>query len=144
MTQSRTRGHATGRMMRKQLATVLITLTLSAFSARGAAPTTEPIGDAALAERFAQMAQTNLAARAVNETTLTEASALLEAACKLNAYDSRLAHLRAEACLSLHDADGALEALKQASLIDSNDQVAQVKIIDLYAAGMQSADAKIS
>src|SRR5436190_17026981 len=113
-------------MMRKQLATILISLTLSPVSAYGAAPTTEPIGDAAIAERFAQMAQTNLAARAVNEITLTEASALLEAACKLNPYDSRVAHLRAEACLSLHDVAGALEALKQAASIDGNDQVAQV------------------
>ena len=55
-----------------------------------------------------------------------------------------VAHLRAEACLSLHDVAGALEALKQAASIDGNDQVAQVKIIDLYAAGMQSADAKIN
>src|SRR5438093_1920160 len=130
-------------MMLKQLATGFTTLLLFTATIRAAAPTTDPAGDAAVAERLAQMAQSNLATRAIGDITLREAAALLEAACKLDPTDPRYPHLRAEACLSLGDRDGALEALKQAGLIDGSDQGAQTQIIDLYAARMESADAKI-
>jgi tetratricopeptide (TPR) repeat protein len=139
-------------MMLKHLAIGLTSLALVTTTALAAAPTTDPVGDAALAERIAQMAQSNLAGRAITDTTLKEAAALLEAASKLDPTDARYPHLRAEACLSLltsdpvgsrHYADDALDALKQAANIDGSDQGAQVQIIDLYAAEMESADGKI-
>src|SRR5438034_11453705 len=130
--------------MRKRLAIVLTLLFLLPTVSNAAPPTTDPVGDSALAERFTQMAQNNLASRAIGDITLREAAALLEAACKLDNTEPRFAHLRAEACLSLRDTEGALEALKLAASLDGNDQVAQAQIIDLYAAKMESADQKIN
>src|SRR5438046_10473000 len=109
--------------MRKRLAIVLTLLFPVPTVSTAAPPTTDPVGDGALAERFAQMAQNNLASRAIGDITLHEAAALLEAACKLDNTEPRFAHLRAEACLSIHDTDGAMEARKLAATLDRNDQV---------------------
>src|SRR3954447_9825302 len=70
-------------LMRKRLVIVLALLFLLPSATQAAPPTTDPVGDGALAERFAQMAQNNLASRAIGDITLREAAALLEAACKL-------------------------------------------------------------
>src|SRR4051812_4542539 len=120
--------------MRTQLVIGCIALALLTSVAHAAAPTTDPVGDDALAERLAQMAQSNLASRSISDIVLREAAALLEAACKLSPTDPRFPKLRAEAALALHDSDAALEAFKQSAAQDGNDQVAQVNIIDLYAA----------
>src|SRR4051812_41673354 len=130
-------------LMRKRLVIVLALLFLLPSATQAAPPTTDPVGDGALAERFTQMAQNNLASRAIGDITLREAAALLEAACKLDNTEPRYAHLRAEACLSLRDTEGAMEALKLAASLDGNEQVAQVQIIDLFAATKESADDKI-
>jgi hypothetical protein len=91
------------------------------------------------------MAQASLASRAINDTTLSEASALLEAACKLDPTDPRYGRLRAEACLSLRDEEGAIAALNAYTKTGegSVDQVAQCQLIDLYSAKMESADSKM-
>src|SRR4051812_14909880 len=109
-----------GSTMLKQLAIGLTILSVHVMACRAAAPTTDPVGDPAMAERFAQMAQNNLAGRNIGEITLREAAALLEGACKLNPNDPRLAHLRAEACLAVRDIDGAIEAPKLAASLDGN------------------------
>src|SRR6185369_13516482 len=97
--------HVTGIMMRKRFGIVLWTVIFSASPIFAATPTTDPVGDAAIAEHLAQMAQGSLASRAINDTTL------MEAACKLDPGDPRYPRLRAEACLSLQDEDGAIDAL---------------------------------
>jgi hypothetical protein len=132
-------------MMRTRFGIALCTVLLSTSTIFAATPTTDPVGDAALAEHFAQMAQASLATRAINDTTLTEASALLEAACKLDPSDPRYGRLRAEACLSLQDEDGAIAALTEYTKTadGSVDQVAQCQLIDLYSAKMESADSKM-
>jgi tetratricopeptide (TPR) repeat protein len=131
----------------KQSAIVLTVVISAGCIARADTPTTDPVGDAALAQRAAQIAQTNLATRTVNNITLREAALLLEAAAKLDPTDGRYPHLRSEACLSLHDTEGALDALKQCAALDGSDQGAQVQMIDLYSATdpqvSESADAKI-
>ena len=128
--------------MRKQLAIVLTTVIILSAAAR--CDSHHRSGGRCSHRRTAgAVAQTNLAMRAISDTTLSEAAALLEGACKLNPTDQRYPHLRADACLALHDNDGALEALNQCAALDGADQVAQVQIIDLYAAKRQSADAQI-
>src|SRR5581483_10259068 len=88
-------------MMLKQLA-IGCTILLLATATQAATPTTDPVGESALAERLAQMAQSNLTTRAISDITLREAASLLEAATKLDPNgempgDERYAHLWAEA-----------------------------------------------
>ena len=108
--------------MHKQLVSLFTTLILFVPAARGAAPTTDPIGDSAIAERFAQIAKSNLATRSIGDITLREAAALLQGACKLDPTDPRYPHLLAEACLALRDTDGAIKALTQCTTLDGSDQ----------------------
>ncbi len=142
--------------MRKPLAIILAVSFFFLVSACGAdTPASQPAasapaphgppdpGELALAERLAQMAQTNLTLRPISDITMKESAALLEAATKLNPYERRYYQLRAEACLSLRDVDGAIESFKPLAA-DPTDQVSQTKLIDLYASKKEAADEKMA
>jgi hypothetical protein len=129
--------------MRKHLAIALTALIFFSARTRAETPTTDPVGDASMAEHLAQIAQTNLTVRSISDITLRESAALLEAATKLNNGDPRFPRLWAEACLSLHDSDGAIAALKAYTGVDTDDQVAQSQLIDLYSSKMEAADQKV-
>src|SRR2546429_9164486 len=71
-------------------------------------------GEPAIAEKFAQFAQATLAnpSHPITEVNFKEASALLEAAARLNPQEPRYFRLLAEADLQAHNPDAALEALR--------------------------------
>lgn len=72
-----------------------------------------------------------------------QVSALLQGAMRMNPYEPRYPLLLAEAFTRQGDMDGAVQAWIDYRKLLPNDQVAQVRIIDLYLARLQTADAKI-
>ncbi len=130
---------------------MLIVAVIACGSMVGSAQTTKPsldegYGNAALAEQLAQMAQGSLAGKAIVPATLRESAALLEAACRLNPDEPRFFRLLTEACLQLGGSegrDGAIASLSSYRRIAPDDQVAQIRLIDLYYSRMETADAKM-
>ena len=68
----------------------------------------DPSGEAALAEHFAQMAQLTLATRTINAAVWQECIALLQCATKLDPDEARYWRLLAEANLQDRDRAAAL------------------------------------
>jgi tetratricopeptide (TPR) repeat protein len=71
-------------------------------------------------------------------------AALLEAAGRLNPTDPRFPRLRVLAMLHLNDTDGAIASLRAYRALVPADRVAQAQLIDLYAARLETIDAKVS
>jgi predicted Zn-dependent protease len=99
--------------------------------------------DPALAERLSEFAQFRLRQSQVTEPMWRQAAALLNAASRLSPNDARFPRLLVEARLKVGDTDGALDALNAYRKADPADRIAQIQLIDLYVAGMQTADAKL-
>ena len=103
----------------------------------------ERSGDAALAERLAHIGQLTLSSRAIVPETLRQSAALFEAAMKLNPDEIRYPRLAAEAALQLGDTEGAIESYRAIKRIDEGDQVAQIRLTDLYVSRMETADQRL-
>jgi tetratricopeptide (TPR) repeat protein len=101
-------------------------------------------GDVALAEHFAQLAQLALATRTINDAIWAESLAELKIAARLNPNEPRYQRLLAESALQNHDAATALAALLAYSRLVPDDEGAQLQIIDMHTATMQSADERLS
>lgn len=99
--------------------------------------------DAALAERVAHLAQLSIGGRAITPETLRQTAAMIEAAMRLAPNELRFARLAAEAALQLRDTDAAIAAFKAIKHIDPDDQVAQIRLIDLYISRMETADQRL-
>jgi hypothetical protein len=106
----------------------------------------DPTADARhlLAEHLAQLGQSIVATRAITPETLDQSIALLRGALRLNPDEPRFARLLAEAALQDGDTDVALEAYRALTKIDPHDRVAQMRVIELYAAQMETADARLA
>ncbi|HMB96082.1 MAG TPA: hypothetical protein VKK61_08600, partial [Tepidisphaeraceae bacterium] len=102
----------------------------------------ETVGNAALAERLTQLAQTAVSAKAIVPATLRESAALLEAANKLAPGEPRFLRLLTEAYLQLGGDEGrtgAISSLTRYRALVPDDVVAQIRLIDLYYSQQQSA-----
>src|SRR5207247_2180156 len=82
----------------------------------------DPVGDAALAENFAQLSQLLLSRQVINDTIWHEVIALLKAATRLNPGEERYPRLLVEACLVVHDTDGAINALRDYRRLSPDDR----------------------
>jgi tetratricopeptide (TPR) repeat protein len=103
-------------------------------------------GDAALAERFASMAQQALSdpnKANISDADWQQALALYQIASKLSPSEPRYVRLVAEAQLKTGDRHGALESFRNYSKLDKSDLTVLIQIIDLYSAEMETADAKL-
>jgi hypothetical protein len=132
----------------KLIAYVACGLMLLGTLVRAADPAPSPdssnaAGDAALAEQFAQIGQGFLATRTINDAVWNEALALFKIAAQLDPSEPRYQRLIAEAALQSHDPQTALAALQAYARLVRDDQGVQIQIIDLYVAGMQSADGRL-
>ena len=107
----------------------------------------EPAGielvEPAIAERLGETAQSILRQKQVTEPMWRQAGALLHAAARMSPNDPRFPRLLVEARLKVGDTTGAIEALTAYRKVDPADRIAQIQLIDLYAAQMQTADAKL-
>jgi tetratricopeptide (TPR) repeat protein len=115
------------------------------LNAQSTQPSPEEIAaNAALAERLAQMAQTSLSSgKSIVPATLRQSAALLETASRLNPTEPRFLRLLTEAYLQLGGDDGragAISSLNRYVKIEPNDQAALLRVIDLYYAGLETAD----
>jgi hypothetical protein len=137
---------------------VVVVMMCSAL-ARAEAPKVSPdeaAANAAMAERFAQMAQMMLAGQTIVPATLRQSAILLEEASRLNPDEPRFPRLAAEAYIQLSSQlekaglpidearDGAIAALDRYFKIPSvaGDQHAQVQFIDLQYSKMDAGDAR--
>lgn len=128
--------------MLKRVACVCLSILVS-FSSSAAEE--NPAANAALAERFAGMAQAAIAGKqTVGDADFRQAIAMLQAAAKLNPKESRYPRLLAEAQLQLRDPHAALESLRTYFTLAPDDRVVMVQIIDLYSAEMETADARLA
>jgi hypothetical protein len=133
--------------MKRRLALVGIILTgLCATRAwADAVPVTgDPDGSIALAERMETFAHQMLRTADVPPQAWTQSTDLLKAAVKLDPNEPRYARLLADGLLSLDDSDGAITALRAYTKLQRDDQFAEIQLLDLYLAKMQSADQKIA
>jgi tetratricopeptide (TPR) repeat protein len=96
-------------------------------------------GQIALADRAAEMAQLIIRDN-LGDSAFRQAAALLEAATRLDPNDPRYWRLLTDAKLQLGDRAGALAALAGYRAIAPHDAVAQVQVIGLHAAGLQTVD----
>ncbi|MDP9173643.1 MAG: hypothetical protein M3O30_07230 [Planctomycetota bacterium] len=106
-------------------------------------PIPDTDGSIALAEQFASSAHQALRSGPKSAPAWGESAALYRAALRLNPAEPRFARALADTCLHQGDAAGAMEALQIFKKLKPENQVAQVQIIDLYLAEMQSADNKL-
>jgi tetratricopeptide (TPR) repeat protein len=107
------------------------------------APPADADGSVALASRFESLARQTLRASNLSSSAWLQSSLLLKAAVQLDPNEPSYGRLLADDLLSINDGPGAIAALKAYTLLDPDDQTAQVQLIDLYLAKMQSADEKI-
>jgi tetratricopeptide (TPR) repeat protein len=103
-------------------------------------PAAVAAGQAALAERFAEMAHRVLRGERLGEAEFRQAAALLRAAATLSPAEPRFWRLLVEAELQLGNGDGALSALQGYRKIAPNDRVAQIQLIELHESRMESGD----
>ncbi len=122
---------------------LVIALLLCLSQVTGAQRHVDP-GDAALAERFARLAQDSFQDAPAGVPQIEQATALLQAAIKLNPTEQRFPRLLADAQLAAGNAPAALAALAQYRALVPHDRFAQIQSIQLYAAKMNTADARIA
>jgi hypothetical protein len=125
-------------------ATAPTTAATTQAAAVAPAPRTVDQPNAALAERFAQMAQNTLRMQVLVDSTWRMAADLLEAAARLQPDEPRFARMLVEARLRGGDIPGAIDALATYRRLVPSDQHAQVEQIDLYLTRMETADAKLA
>jgi hypothetical protein len=99
---------------------------------------------AVLAERFCEMAQARLRATVVTDAMWRQAIILLDAAHQLDPTDPRYMRMQYEIALKANDVDRAIRVLTEYKKSSPDDIRAQLSIIDLYVARMQTADEKLS
>lgn len=130
-------------MMHKMVVAVLLVCAAAMGQATTQPTADELAGNAALAERLSQMAQTTLAIRSIKPATLRQSAALLEAAVALKPDEQRFLRLLVEAYLQLGGEEGrqgAVSALSRYLTLNPADQSAQIQLIDLHFGAMQTAD----
>src|SRR5450432_226150 len=101
----------------------------------------EALGNHAIAERFAQLAQSSVGGKQIVPATLRESAALLEAANKLAPDEPRFLRLLTEAYLQMggdEGRDGAISALTRYRVLAPDDMISQIRLIDLYYSERQS------
>jgi tetratricopeptide (TPR) repeat protein len=129
-------------MMCKTTVPVLTLCVVALFSHARAAAQPADAGNAELAERIGQMAHLTLSGQIV-DSTLRQATALLEAATRLNPREPRFQRLLADAYLEIGDVGHAVDVLAEYRKLQPNDQAAQVQIIDLFTGQMEAADERL-
>jgi tetratricopeptide (TPR) repeat protein len=107
-------------------------------------PQGDPDGSIALSQRMESFAHQMLRTADVPAQAWNQSADLLKAAVKLDPSEPRYARLLADDLLSLDDSSGAIDALKHYLKLQREDQSAQVQLLDLFLAQMQSADQKIA
>ncbi len=106
---------------------------------------TDPNGSVALAQRMEAFAHQMLRTADVPPQAWNQSADLLKAAVKLDPAEPRYARLLADDLLTLDDSAGAVQVLKNYTTnLNTDDQYAQIQLLDLYLAQMQSADQKIA
>jgi tetratricopeptide (TPR) repeat protein len=133
-------------MLNKPAFLVLMILMATALLAPSSAAQAPAKGvdaaNAALAERMAQLADVALAER-IDEATLAQSAALLEAATRLNPSEPRFLRLLLDAQLQLGHLDRAIETLNAYRRLEPADQVAQLRLVELFYSQMESADERM-
>jgi hypothetical protein len=130
------------RLVKQIFLGVIATASIAAAQANLKFSDDEAMGNRAIAERYALTAQTLLSTKAIVPATLRESAALLEAANKLAPDEPRFLRLLTEAYLQIggdKGAAGAISALTRYRALEPDDQVAQIRLIDLYYSQQQSA-----
>lgn len=107
-------------------------------------PAIGALANAALAERLCEMAQNRLRAPVVTEPMWRQSAALLQAARELNPSDPRFPRLQLDVALKTNNLELAIEALNAYRKLMPQDRVAQIQLIDLHVARMETADAKLA
>lgn len=121
---------------------VSVTIAVAAAAAPAAAP--QPTSDEReLAVRFAEFAKGVLQRQTIAEPQWRRCATLLAAARRLDPTEPRYARLHADALIQLRDSRGALEALNALRAIKPDDRTAQVEVIELHVAAMQTVDQKV-
>jgi cytochrome c-type biogenesis protein CcmH/NrfG len=123
----------TGRR-RRPLVALLAMLILSRISIAADQPAPTDPADAAVAEHLCEVAQSTLRAQTITPPTWQAATALLEAAARLNPAEPRYWRLLAEAQLRQDNAAGAAAAFASLMRADPGSRVAQARLIDIYLA----------
>jgi len=118
-----------------------LVLLLAAVSA-GAADAPPPDVRTALAWRLSTLSSANLGPNQP-AAAWRRAAALLEAAHRLAPTEPYFPRLQALALTQIGDVDGAIATIKSFRQIAPGDRVAQIQLIDLYAARLQTVDAKL-
>lgn len=107
-------------------------------------PPVAPVApNAALADRFAETAQDVLRRDVVTDASWRMARSLLEAARRLDPDQPRYARDLIEALLYLRATDDAIATLADYRQLVPEDQVAQVRQIDLYLGQLETADHRL-
>lgn len=101
-------------------------------------------GDIALAARLAELGRDALRAKTIVDASWRASAAMMQAANRVDPTDGRYPRLLLDADLQLHDHQGAINALKAWLRTNPTNISAQTQLIDLYLAGMESADTKIA
>lgn len=99
--------------------------------------------DAAMGLRYCELAQQVVRVASPTDADWRQCAALLGAARIADPTEARYPRLLAHAMRKLGNADGAIEALTAFRKLRPGDQAAQVELIGLYLARMQSADQKV-
>jgi hypothetical protein len=99
------------------------------------------IAGATLGEQLVDIARENLIGP-MDESSLKQSAALIEAATRLDPTEPRYLRLLADAKLQLHDVPGEIAAWSAYRKLAPDDRVAQVRLIDLYAGELQTADSQ--
>jgi tetratricopeptide (TPR) repeat protein len=99
---------------------------------------------AAIAERFAEMAQDTLRQPVITEAMWRQAAALLDAAHELDKADPRYLRLQFEIALKVNNLDKAIAALSEYRRLVPDDLRAQTQLIDLYVSRMEKVDDKLA
>lgn len=130
--------------MQRKLKSMAAAVVLAAAASVNAAPSAdETAADKALAERFAMFGQQTLASRAVAPATLRQAAAQLEEAFALAPDEPRFGRLLTEAYLQLGGDEGrkgAIGALDRYRKLAPGDQASQIRLIELYAGMVETAE----
>jgi tetratricopeptide (TPR) repeat protein len=126
-----------------KLISLLVVLPIASSTLHAQAADAEAKANAALAERIAHLAQLSLRGRPITPETLRQTAAMLEAAMRLAPGELRHARLAAEAALQMRDSETAINAFKAIKRIDPDDQVAHIRLMDLYVSRMETADQRL-
>lgn len=96
--------------------------------------------EAVLAMRMVEQAQAILRQQPLTDAHWHQAAALLSAAHQIDGENPRYARLLADARMKLNDSEKALAALNDLRRLSPDNTTAQIEVIDLYLAQMQTSD----